>query len=100
MRERKAKINKWGFVLAIAIVLCGAGVVRAQTPAFTYQGRLTDAGAAANGQYDLEFKLFSSAGAQVGATLTLEDVQVVGGNFTVQLDFGASPFTSAQPTPT
>jgi hypothetical protein len=66
----------------------------AQTPVgttFTYQGRLTDSGAAANGSYDLQFKLFDAvtAGAQVGSTVTLTNVAVASGLFTVGLDFGA-----------
>ena len=57
---------------------------------FTYQGRLTDDGAPANGTYDLEFKLFIDTGGagQTGPTLPVADVQVVEGLFTVQLDFG------------
>nr|WP_290666492.1 hypothetical protein [Ardenticatena sp.] len=62
--------------------------------AFTYQGRLTDNGNPANGTYDFQFKLFDAAtgGAQVGSTVTVEDVTVTDGVFTVQLDFGGSAF--------
>jgi hypothetical protein len=68
--------------------------LRAQTAvgtAFTYQGRLSDAGVPADGAYDLQFKLFAAetAGSQVGSTLTQTDVAVSGGLFTVSLDFGA-----------
>ncbi len=58
--------------------------------AFTYQGRLTEAGEPAEGVYDFEFKLFDalSEGSQVGSTITREDVSVSAGLFTVQLDFG------------
>ena len=57
---------------------------------FTYQGKLTDDGAPANGTYDFEFKLYDdlSGGAQVGATVTQGDITVTDGLFTVQLDFG------------
>jgi hypothetical protein len=71
--------------------------VRAQTPsAFTYQGRLTDAGAPATGTYDLQFALFDTiaGGAQAGATTMREDVAVVNGIFTVTLDFDAPVFIS------
>ena len=63
----------------------------AQSTAFTYQGKLTDGGTLANGQYDLQVKLFDALtkGVQQGATLTLHNVDVVNGIFTVQLDFGA-----------
>jgi hypothetical protein len=58
--------------------------------AFTYQGRLTDAGNPADGAYDLQLALFDAAagGAQVGPTLTRDDVGVASGLFTVSLDFG------------
>ncbi len=65
----------------------------AQAPlgtSFTYQGRLTDGGAPANGLYDLTFALYDdpTAGAQVGGTVTKDDVSVSDGMFTVALDFG------------
>jgi len=58
--------------------------------AFTYQGRLTDDGAPANGTYDLTFALYNdpTAGVQVGGTVTKDDVSVNDGLFTVTLDFG------------
>jgi hypothetical protein len=61
---------------------------------FTYQGRLEDNGRSANGDYDFEFMLFDdpSAGAQVGATITLDNVTVDDGLFSVKLDFGTNAF--------
>jgi hypothetical protein len=80
------------FVIA-TVLLTGAAVAGAQPvgTAFTYQGRLTDAGNPANGSYDLQLALFDAAsgGAQVGATLTRDDVVVTNGLFTISLDFGA-----------
>jgi hypothetical protein len=74
------------------IALLAAGPLQGQTlgTSFTYQGRLTDAGTPANGAYDLRFTLFDAAsgGAQVGTTLTRDDVAVANGLFTVSLDFG------------
>src|SRR5256714_2100432 len=69
----------------------------AQTTAFTYQGRLTDGGTPANGNYDLQFALWDSlgGGSQIGATQALPAVQVSGGVFTVTLDFGANAFPGA-----
>lgn len=71
------------------------GTAAPQAPlstAFTYQGRLTDGGSPANGQYDFEFKLYDdpSSGAQVGSTIVKDNVNVAEGIFTVQLDFGAA----------
>ena len=66
--------------------------------AFTYQGQLEDGGALAEGSYDLSFALYDSLlnGAQQGITLTLEDVSVTEGLFTVSLDFGSSVFNGEQ----
>lgn len=63
--------------------------------AFTYQGRLTDNSAPANGAYDLRFILYDAetGGAQVGSvTETKEDVAVTQGLFTTSLNFGATAF--------
>ncbi len=68
--------------------------VTALATTFTYQGRLVDAGSPANGTYDLRFILYDAetGGAQVGTTVTRDDVQVASGLFTVELDFGAAAF--------
>jgi hypothetical protein len=80
--------------VATCVVTMTAGVM-AQTPAgtaFSYQGRLTDNGVAANGPYDLRFTLFetAAAGSAIGAPVVADDVIVSGGVFTVMLDFGAA----------
>jgi hypothetical protein len=87
--------------LTLALIATLAGSLSAQTPlgtAFTYQGRLTEAGGAANGLYDLELKLYD---ASIGGTLVaslppLEDVSVVNGLFTVTVDFGAGVFAGSR----
>lgn len=102
--------TKTGFPLAhvgvslTVAVLAFAGTVRAQTPltsAFTYQGQLKQAGAAANGAYPMSFTLWDAAtdGTQIGPTLTFEDipgisapVEVFDGQFNVSLDFGGDAF--------
>ena len=99
---------KLGFFVVFLLVVTLTGMVGAsasgpQVPAapvsttFTYQGRLTDGGSPANGVYDLRFSLFddANAGAQVGSTVTVDDVPVSGGYFTVALDFGAMAFQGA-----
>src|SRR5215211_5135642 len=62
--------------------------------AFTYQGRLSAAGNAVNGLYEMQFGLFDAAtnGTQIGATVTFSAVAVTNGLFTVSLDFGAAAF--------
>jgi hypothetical protein len=58
--------------------------------AFTYQGRLTEAGNPGNGPYDFQFKLFdaSSGGIQLGGTASVNDLAVASGLFTARIDFG------------
>jgi len=58
--------------------------------AFTYQGVLNDGNGPAQGAYDFRFRLYdaSAGGNQVGSTVTLDDVSVSDGLFTVELDFG------------
>src|SRR5581483_9374327 len=62
----------------------------AQGTAFTYQGRLDDAGAPANGSYDLKFTLFAtnSGGAPIANSVTNLATSVSSGLFTATLDFG------------
>jgi hypothetical protein len=80
----------------VAMVIC-AVAANAQTNSFTYQGRLTDAGSAANGNYDFQFALFGSVGGndQIGSTLSVGNVAVNAGVYSVQLDFGANAFPGA-----
>ncbi len=66
----------------------------AQTPlgtAFTYQGRLNDAGSPASGTYDLRFVLYDSlvGGAPQGSPDCADNISVIDGLFTLDLDFGA-----------
>jgi len=106
--KRKTFILSCILVLGILLVGLSGGAVGAQEPgspgrdvaqaalgtAFSYQGRLNDGGAAANGAYDLEFKLYddASVGSQVGSTATHDDVVISDGLFNVELDFGVGAF--------
>ncbi len=69
--------------------------VQAIESSLTYQGSLEDAGQPANGSYDLQFELQDTAGSIIGPVLGRDDVQVIGGVFTVTLDFGATAFNGA-----
>src|SRR6185369_9767607 len=84
-------------LLSLLIICLGLVTAQAQQTAFTYQGKLTDGGSAANGNYDLQFALFDSStdGTQISTTKTLASVSVSAGIFTVSLDFGANAFTGA-----
>lgn len=84
--------------LLLALVLCGGLVsAQAQGTAFTYQGRLTDGTAPANGLYDLAFSVWTnpSGAAQTGVTITNAATPVSNGLFVVTLDFGAGIFNGA-----
>jgi hypothetical protein len=72
-----------------------AGVQAALGTAFTYQGRLTDGGSPAKGEYDFRFTLYDAAtgGTQVGSVVGEENFVVTDGLFTVELDFGEGSFT-------
>ncbi len=82
-----------------AVVLLGgvlafftAGPLFAQGTAFTYQGRLNDGAAPANGSYDLTFSLFNTniTGSPLAGPVTNSTVTVSNGLFTVMIDFGSS----------
>ena len=80
--------------LTLVLLFFAAITASAQTTAFTYQGHLMDAGASANGNYDIQFTLKTAltAGATVGTAQAVSPVTAVNGIFTVTLDFGSSPF--------
>jgi len=92
-------ISKYSFTggLVLCAILMVAPLALGQSSSFTYQGRLTDGGTAATGNYDLQFALWDSAsgGAQIGSTLTISTVAVSNGVFVVNLDFGANSFNGA-----
>ncbi len=81
-------------VALVAVPIATLPFAIAQGTAFTYQGRLTDNGGPANGDYDLKFSLFDdpAVGTQVGASLTNAPTSVSNGLFTVTLDFGVGVF--------
>lgn len=76
-------------LIAVSILLVSGALQAVGTP-ITYQGTLDDGGAPANGSYDFQFQLKFSNGNNVVAAIVREDVNVVGGLFTTQLDFGNS----------
>jgi hypothetical protein len=88
-------LRVFSVLLVVLLLLSGVASARPLNAAlgtgFTYQGKLTDGGAPADGIYDFEFKLYDalSVGSQVGSTVSQGGVTVTDGLFTVQLDFGA-----------
>ncbi|NOT55802.1 MAG: hypothetical protein HOP18_14475 [Deltaproteobacteria bacterium] len=65
--------------------------------AFTHRGEYKPSGTAVSGVYDFQLVLFNvaTAGTPVSTVLTKENVSVIQGNFTVELDYGATPFATA-----
>ncbi len=86
------------FIVGVFAFLVGfVTTLSAQTSAFTYQGRLNDTGAPANGNYDLQFAVFATNqnGSVVGPIVTNSNVSVSSGVFTTTLDFGSNVFNGA-----
>ncbi len=83
-------------LLVLGLIVCFARISEAEPmgTAFTYQGRLMDANFPADGPYDFEFRLFDDpcTGTQQGNTIGFNDLDVIDGYFTVELDFGSDVF--------
>ena len=82
-------------VVVLSLMVCQVQLAEA-TPmgtAFTYQGRLLDANQPADGLYDFQFRLYNDpcTGNQQGSTVDVNDLDVIDGYFTVELDFGSDP---------
>jgi hypothetical protein len=93
----KGKTMRSTKTLAILVlIICTANISNAAPmgTAFTYQGRLIDANDPADGLYDFEFKLFDDpcTGTQHGRTINFNDLDVIDGYFTLELDFGDNLF--------
>jgi hypothetical protein len=96
----QAALGRHKLLLACSVaLLLFAGEAPGQTTAFTFQGRLNDSGVPANGNYDLEFKLFDTlaagTGTQIGSTIDRPGVTVTSGVFSVRLNFTAAAFPGA-----
>lgn len=77
------------------LLLLLAPVVAAATTTFTYQGQLNDGTEPFEGTVDMEFRLFDagSGGNQIDNTIS-GPVEVSGGLFQVELDFGNQAYES------
>ena len=84
-------------LLALLAINHQLSTAHAQGTAFSYQGRLNDGNAPANGFYDLQFTVYDTleSGNTVGSPVTIGAVGVTNGLFTVMLDFGIGVFTGA-----
>jgi hypothetical protein len=94
------KTNPFAFLrqalLVISILNCPSLDLLAVGTAFTYQGRLSDGGNPAGGNYDFRFRLAldPQGNNYAGSPVLSNGVPVSGGLFTVSLDFG-SVFTGS-----
>ena len=81
-------------VLAMGLAICLASPARAAPmgSAYTYQGRLIEGDETDDGLYDFTFKLFDDpcTGTQQAGTVIIDDLDVIDGYFTVELDFGGA----------
>lgn len=85
--------------LLIALTLTSMGALPPRADAgettLTYQGALSSGGVGASGFFDMTFRLYSAAsgGTLLGTVST--GVQVIGGVFSAELDFGADAWSNA-----
>jgi hypothetical protein len=77
----------------LVMIFCLSGIAGAvpMGTAWTYQGRLMDVNIPADTLYDFLFKIFDDpcTGGQKGSTIDINDLDVIDGYFTVELDFGS-----------
>ena len=90
----KTRPNLWLLGAALFFSLFTEAQAAPLGTAFTYQGQLTLAGSPVTGLYDFEVRLFdaSTGGAQMGSAVIEINVQVTGGLFAIELDFGQAVF--------
>ncbi len=89
--------------IMVALVLAPRVQALPISTATTYQGSLLESGTPIDEPADMRFSLWTAAaaGSQIGATIefsnaTIGPVNVVGGLFTVDLDFGSVPFNGQE----
>jgi hypothetical protein len=102
LKIRRKLMAKLKIIFLCATLSLSAGIVFAAPlgTAFTYQGHVQLSGVNISDTADLQFSLWDAAGAgsppaggtQIGTTQTVSNIQVVGGYFTIQVDFGANVF--------
>tara|TARA_R110002072_G_scaffold42064_6_gene117662 strand:+ start:7652 stop:9151 length:1500 start_codon:yes stop_codon:yes gene_type:complete len=83
-----------------AIGLC-APMAAAQSTAFTYQGSLQRDGSPANGLHNIRFRVFDdlvhgAPDTQIGPVITIPNVMVVDGLFSLELDLGSEVLASTE----
>jgi hypothetical protein len=95
-KDKMMRITMMFTILVFGLMIClpNLGSAAPMGTAWSYQGRLMDAGVPADGLYDFQFRLFDDpcTGTQQGSTIDVNDIDVFDGHFTIELDFGADTF--------
>ena len=96
MKTKTSRIAAFAALAFLSTLSSQFSTALAQGTAFTYQGRLMESNAPANGIFEFEFSLYDRrlGGSNLG-TVTLEETPVTNGLFTVVLDFGNGAFNGA-----
>ena len=86
-------------LMAFVVLLWAAASFSAPLgTSIVYQGELQQLGAPANGSFDFQVNIFdvNTGGVAIGNEVLLEDIDVTGGVFILDLDFGIAPFAGDQ----
>ncbi|MFM7808266.1 MAG: hypothetical protein ACKPEA_10125, partial [Planctomycetota bacterium] len=89
----RLRTRVFALLLASGAAIVSTAAALDTTPignAFTYQGRLRQAGQPAQGTFDLTFRLYSQAsgGLPIAAAISMPGSTISDGFFSVELDFG------------
>lgn len=83
-------------ILGLNMIVCAVQNSQANPigTAFSYQGRFIDSNSPADGPYDFEYKLYDTltGGTQLGNAIYKDNLDVIDGYFTTELDFGTGVF--------
>src|SRR5688500_8238792 len=94
-KMRNLSFIKLSLLASVMVLSCGLAV--AQTTVFSYQGKVPNSVTPATGGFDMEVRLVDAAagGSHIGATVSLSNVEVKNGSFSVPLACGAAAFPGA-----